>query len=212
MPGRLAIVQGHPDPAGNHLCHALADAYADGALSAGHQVSRIEITRIDFPLLRTQQEFEIGPLPETLVPARDALVAAQHILIVFPLWHGTMPALLKAFIEQVMRPGVALEVSKRWVPAKVARGTFGTPCRHDGHAGTGLSLVFPRPWGTRAGAERTQVSRHEAGSRNAIRNGAVGGRRPTSTLVGSNEEAGTAASLITGRRSSSILSSRDAVN
>src|SRR6476646_2790047 len=109
MPGRLAIIQGHPDPAGNRFCHALADAYAEGAASAGHEVSRTEMARIEFPLLRTQQEFETGSLPGTLVPARDALVAAQHVLIVFPLWHGTMPALLKAFIEQVMRPGVALE-------------------------------------------------------------------------------------------------------
>jgi putative NADPH-quinone reductase len=122
MPGRLAIVQGHPDPAGNHLCHALADAYADGALSAGHEVSRIEIARIDFPLLRTQQEFEKGLLPETLVPTRDALLAAHHVLIVFPLWHGTMPALLKAFIEQVMRPGVALEYRKGGFPRRLLAG------------------------------------------------------------------------------------------
>jgi putative NADPH-quinone reductase len=73
MPGRLTIIQGHPDRAENHLCHALSDAYADGALSAGHEVSRIEIARINFPLLRTQQEFERGPLPEALVRARDAL-------------------------------------------------------------------------------------------------------------------------------------------
>jgi putative NADPH-quinone reductase len=38
------------------------------------------------------------------------------LLIVFPLWHGTMPALLKAFIEQVMRPGVALEYLKEGFP------------------------------------------------------------------------------------------------
>jgi hypothetical protein len=31
MSRRLTIIQGHPDPAGNRLCHALADAYAGGA-------------------------------------------------------------------------------------------------------------------------------------------------------------------------------------
>jgi putative NADPH-quinone reductase len=112
MPRRLTVVQGHPDPAGNRLCHALADAYATGALSAGHEVTRIEVARLDFPILRTQQEFEHGHLPETLVEARDAIVSAQHLLLVFPLWHRTMPALLKAFLEQVMRPGVALEYRK----------------------------------------------------------------------------------------------------
>ena len=122
MPGRLAIIQGHPDAAENRFCHALADAYAEGAGSAGHEVSRIEIAKIEFPLLRTQDEFERGSLPETLVPARDALVAAQHVLIVFPLWHGTMPAVLKGFIEQVMRPGVALEYRKEGFPRRLLAG------------------------------------------------------------------------------------------
>jgi putative NADPH-quinone reductase len=77
---------------------------------------------IEFPLLRTQQEFETGSLPGTLVPARDALVAAQHVLIVFPLWHGTMPALLKGLIEQVMRPGVALKYRKEGFPRRLLAG------------------------------------------------------------------------------------------
>ena len=47
-----------------------------------------------------------------LAPARDAIIAAQHLLIVLPPWHGMMPAPLKGFIEQIMRPGVALEYRK----------------------------------------------------------------------------------------------------
>jgi putative NADPH-quinone reductase len=72
--------------------------------------------------LRTQIDFETGQLPERLVPSRDAIVAAQHLLIVFPLWHGTMPALLKGFIEQVMRPGVALEYRKEGFPRRLLMG------------------------------------------------------------------------------------------
>ena len=52
---QIAIIQGHPDPAGHHFCHALADAYAKGAEAAGHQVQRIEIAHLDFPLLRTHE-------------------------------------------------------------------------------------------------------------------------------------------------------------
>lgn len=43
----------------------------------------------------------------TLEDAAQAIGEAEHIVFVFPLWLGTMPALLKAFLEQVMRPGVA---------------------------------------------------------------------------------------------------------
>jgi putative NADPH-quinone reductase len=122
MPQRLAIIQGHPDPTGNRLCHALADSYAEGAATAGHQVARIEVALLDFPILRTQQDFETGQVPKSLVEARDAIVSAQHLMMIFPLWHGTMPALLKAFIEQVMRPGVALEYRKHGFPRGLLSG------------------------------------------------------------------------------------------
>jgi len=112
MPKTVAILQGHPDPAGGHLCHALADAYAEGAAAAGHRVLRVEIARIDVPVLRDQRAFETGELPASLAEAKDAVVAADHVVLVFPLWLGTMPALVKAFLEQVMRPGVAFAYEK----------------------------------------------------------------------------------------------------
>ena len=122
MAGRVVIIQGHPDPAGCHFCHALADAYAEGAAAAGHQVDRVEVARLDFPVLRTQTDFENGPLPDALAPARDAIIAAQHLVIVFPLWLGTMPALLKAFLEQLMRPGIAFHYRPSGTPEKLLGG------------------------------------------------------------------------------------------
>lgn len=107
MARRIVIIQGHPDPAGHHLCHALADAYAKGAEAAGHEVARIEVAQLDFPLLRTKQEFYDGVLPEALKPAQEAIGAANHLVIIYPLWLGSMPALLKAFFEQAFRPGFA---------------------------------------------------------------------------------------------------------
>ena len=122
MPRAVVIIQGHPDPAGNHLCHALADAYAAGALSAGHRVMRVELAQLEFPLLHTQQDFETGEIPTALLPARDAIVAAEHVVILFPLWLGTMPALVKAFLEQVMRPGTAFEYRKQGFPKRLLAG------------------------------------------------------------------------------------------
>lgn len=106
-PRRLLILQGHPDPAGGHLLHALADAYAEGAREAGHTVQRLDIAALDFPLLRSQAEWAHGALPPALAPAQQAILAAQHLLLCFPLWLGDMPALVKGFLEQVARPGFA---------------------------------------------------------------------------------------------------------
>ena len=80
MPRRLTIVQGHPDPAGNRFCHALADAYAEGAAAAGHQATRVDVAHLDFPILRTQQDFEHGQLPETLVEALMQLDAPKMMV------------------------------------------------------------------------------------------------------------------------------------
>src|ERR1700737_4466249 len=107
MSSKITVIQGHPDSSRRHLCHALADAYADAATQAGHSVVRVEVAGIEFPLLRTQEEFNSGTPPTSLKPAVDAIVAADHLVLIFPLWLGTAPALVKAFLEQVMRPGVA---------------------------------------------------------------------------------------------------------
>lgn len=107
MPGRITIIQGHPDPGGGHLCHALAAAYAAGAATAGHEVRQIEIATLQVPLLRTKAEFETGTPPPDARAAQQAIEWAQHLVIVYPLWLGTMPALLKGFLEQTFRPGFA---------------------------------------------------------------------------------------------------------
>jgi putative NADPH-quinone reductase len=112
MARRIVIIQGHPDPAGGHLGHALADAYARGAVLAGHDVARVDVARLDFPLLRRKAEFDSGSVPIVLQPAQDAIGAADHLAIFYPLWLGTMPALLKAFFEQVFRPGFAFTVKE----------------------------------------------------------------------------------------------------
>jgi putative NADPH-quinone reductase len=107
MPSRIVIIEGHPDPRPERLCHALAEAYAAGAAEAGHEVSRIKIAELDFPLLRSKDEFDRGAVPASLKAGQEAIAGADHLVIIYPLWLGTMPALLKGFLEQILRPGFA---------------------------------------------------------------------------------------------------------
>ncbi len=111
---KIVVIQGHPDPSGKHLCRALADAYVEGARSAGHQVGYFDTARLDFPLLRTQDDWQqgIAGTPESLKDVQAACVGADHLVLIYPLWMGTMPAVLKGFIEQIFRPGVALSYAE----------------------------------------------------------------------------------------------------
>ena len=121
-PQRIVLIQGHPDATAPHLCHALAQAYADGATAAGHEVRQIDIATIDFPWLRSQHEWELGLLPASLKPAQADIGWAQHIVLFFPLWLGDMPALLKGFFEQALRPGFAFTYRPSGFPEKHLAG------------------------------------------------------------------------------------------
>ena len=107
MGKNILLIQGHPDASQEHLCHALADAYAGGAEGAGHTVRHSTVATLDFPLLRNPREWEQADPPASLRQVQDDIRWAQHLVLVYPLWLGDMPALLKGFLEQVARPGFA---------------------------------------------------------------------------------------------------------
>lgn len=117
MAKRIAIIQGHPDPQGNHYGHALAQAYGKSAAESKHEVRIIDVARLDFPLLRTKEDFEHGPPPDAIRQAQETISWAEHLVIFYPLWGGSMPALLKGFLEQVFRPNFIsdqAETGKSW--------------------------------------------------------------------------------------------------
>lgn len=125
MHRKITIIQGHPDPTARHFGHALAEAYARGATETGHKVKCVEIARLDFPLVRNYAEWNEGKLPDSLREAQAAIRWADHLVLIFPLWLGTMPALLKAFLEQVLRPRFALIYEGHRFPQKGLAGKSG---------------------------------------------------------------------------------------
>jgi putative NADPH-quinone reductase len=115
MARRITLIQGHPDPGGDRFCHALANAYAEGAREAGLEVKVIDVAQLEVSFLRTQAEFETGRPSPPVAQAQEAIRWAEHLLIIYPLWLGMMPALLKAFFEQTFRPGFAFKTGDgRW--------------------------------------------------------------------------------------------------
>jgi putative NADPH-quinone reductase len=104
---RIAVIVGHPDRDAARYGRALALAYARGAESAGHEVRVIDVTTLDFPLLRRASDWQDGEPVAAIREAQATVAWAGHLLIVFPLWLGDMPALLKGFLEQLLRPGFA---------------------------------------------------------------------------------------------------------
>lgn len=104
---RIVIIDGHPEPDNGHFVHALADAYAEGA-GRFHEVDILEAGRLDFPLLRSPAEWREGRPCPAIEQAQRTIFRAGHLVLLYPLWLGGTPAVLKGFLEQVMRPGFAI--------------------------------------------------------------------------------------------------------
>jgi putative NADPH-quinone reductase len=119
---RILIIQGHPDGDGGHFCHALGNRYESAARAASHDVRRVDVARLYFPLLRSKKEWDTGAVPATLASVQQDIAWADHLVLVFPLWLGDMPALVKGFLEQVARPGFAIGKAAQKGGMKLLRG------------------------------------------------------------------------------------------
>jgi putative NADPH-quinone reductase len=179
MSQRILILDGHPDPSPDRFVHALANAYRDGAQAGNHAVMVIRATDVDFPLLRTQSDYEKAEPVDAIRRCQSAMDWATHVVILYPLWLGYMPALLKGLLEQMLRPGFAFSTRKlgRW-PVKLQGGksahivvTMGMP-------------AFIYRWYFRAHSLRSL-------QRNILR--FIGFRRVRATVIGSIATMNTAA-------------------
>lgn len=171
MSKNILIIDGHPDPEHGRFVHALAGAYREGAEQGQHTVHVIRVADIEFPLLRSPADYDKGEPVEAVRRCQDAMNWATHVVILYPLWLGSMPALLKALLEQMLRPGFAFSARSlgRWpvgfMNGKSARivVTMGMP-----------ALIYR--WYFRAHSVRSL-------RRNILR--FVGFRRVRATLIGS---------------------------
>lgn len=122
MTKRILLIDAHPDPDPARFVHALATAYELAARNAGHSTRRIDLSVLSFETIRTRDQWESSHVPTDIEDAQGAIGWADHIVFFYPLWLGDMPALLKAFLEQVMRPGFALREVKGKLPEKCLTG------------------------------------------------------------------------------------------
>ena len=103
----VLVINGHPR--NDSLSGSLVNAYLEGARSAGVQVNYLKLGELSFNLhviteSPRDQEFE-----NDITRAQKLIATADHLVFVYPTWWGTMPALLKGFLDRVLTPGFAFE-------------------------------------------------------------------------------------------------------
>ena len=105
-PIRHAVV--YANPSGASFDHAILDAYAATVASHGQETVVRDLYAMRFdPVLKLEER----PAPTRWAPAPDVAVEldvlhhSEALVLIYPIWFGLPPAILKGYVERVMGAG-----------------------------------------------------------------------------------------------------------
>ena len=107
---KISIIVAHPNP--GSFNHAIATTAADSLRRNSHEVVLHDLCQEQFPPLLTAAELQKDvPLGPVVARHCREIASADGIIIVHPNWWGMPPAILKGWIDRVLR----MEVAYRFV-------------------------------------------------------------------------------------------------
>jgi putative NADPH-quinone reductase len=142
MARKILTVNGHPDSRPERFCAALAAAYQDAARNGGHDVRRIDVGALAFPLLMRNEDFSRPTTSPDIARAQRDIQWAEHLVFVFPLWLGATPALLKGFLEMVACGGFGFNAGADGDPKRGLKGKSARLIVTMGMPATAFRLIF----------------------------------------------------------------------
>jgi putative NADPH-quinone reductase len=102
----ISIILAHPNP--GSFNHAIANAAAAALRRNGHRVAFHDLCQEQFPALLPAEELRSDANLEPVIAAHcQEITTADGIIIVHPNWWGMPPAILKGWMDRVLRMGIA---------------------------------------------------------------------------------------------------------
>ncbi len=118
---KILLINGHPDK--ESFCFALAESYKKGADAAGAECKLVNLIDLKFNPILTSGYRVVSELEPDLLQMQRDITNATHLVMVYPNWWGTYPALLKGFIDRVFLPNFAFKyLENSPLPAKLLKG------------------------------------------------------------------------------------------
>jgi NAD(P)H dehydrogenase (quinone) len=118
-----AVILCHPDADSFNM--AVARRYCEAVARIGHRVVFRDLYRVGFdPVLKsrerpTSEEFELAPDVGTEI---DLIAGADVFVLVYPIWFGTPPAMMKGYVERVLGAGFPFGAVRQRLPHPLMTG------------------------------------------------------------------------------------------
>ena len=124
---KALLILAHPNPAS--FSHAIAQTCSRALAESRHEVIAHDLYQERFDPLLFHGEFtRDAVLPPEIQRHCQEVAQADGIIIVHPNWWGQPPAILKGWIDRVVRPGVAYEFLEGDSGEGVPRGLLKAQC------------------------------------------------------------------------------------
>jgi putative NADPH-quinone reductase len=105
---RISVILAHPDPLSFNS--AIAQTAVQSLKANGHVIFFHDLYQEKFdPLLTRVEIAKDADLPAAINQHCEEISVAEGIVIIHPNWWGQPPAILKGWVDRVIRPGVAYE-------------------------------------------------------------------------------------------------------
>jgi NAD(P)H dehydrogenase (quinone) len=114
---RVLVVYAHPSP--SSFAGALHRRVIEIVSERGHEVDELDLYSEEFAPVLSRRTYDcylnIVANRAEVAPYVERLLAARAMVLIYPVWHDGLPAILKGFFDRVFLPGVAFEIDANGV-------------------------------------------------------------------------------------------------
>lgn len=105
---RISVILAHPNK--ESFNHAIAAITVETLNQNGHEIYFHDLYEEKFdPILPAEEIPKDTPLPSEIEKHCNEISKIDGIIVIHPNWWGQPPAILKGWIDRIIRPGVAYE-------------------------------------------------------------------------------------------------------
>jgi len=123
MPSRSNILIITAHPSSRNLTEGMAKIYQEEKEKQGHTVKVVDLYKDkQIPFLTFENRDDLTKKDELREYYQEQIIWAEQIVIIYPLWWGTIPAILKNLLDMVLAMSFAFEAGKNGYPHGLLQG------------------------------------------------------------------------------------------